>query len=362
MDKACVGLEGIKSFTSMNSLRTLQRIMEKFSEKIQDKWIEWSFDLTQGTKRKVTFRDRVSFVGREAEMINSVFGKCSRFAVKTETAAWEAKKYKSVASSTVVSKHVPESTLYKKTCKLCKGIHLLREFQEFNKMRHYKRLEFVKKENLCFKCLCNDHVAGDCKSCEECFVEGCVNPKHHALLHKNIPQTVATAITQTNIEKSLLLRRQNTLPCEPILPVKARNGLLSFTTCASLDSSSQQTFCANDIAKRLGVQGDMRSLQIKTMLQKNEIEAFRGKGISFFVKDLYEEMEICLERVVTVDRLPVDAQAMPQKEDFKQWDHLKDVHFPIVVNKRVELLIGIDNKQAFTSLDCWTGLKMRQIH
>ena len=41
MEKACVQLEGIESFTSLNSLSTLQRIMEKFPEKIQDKWIEW---------------------------------------------------------------------------------------------------------------------------------------------------------------------------------------------------------------------------------------------------------------------------------------------------------------------------------
>ena len=355
MEKACVQLDGIESFTSLNSLSTLQRIVEKFPEKIQDKWIEWSFDLTQETKREVTFRDMVLFVRREAELINSVFGKSRWSAVRTETAVWEAKKYKSVTSSTVVSKHVPESIPYKKTCKLCKGIHLLPECQEFKKMRHYKRLEFAKKESLCFKCLCSGHVAGDCKSSEECSVEGCINPKHHTLLHKNIPQTVATAITQTNIENSLLLRRQNSLQCLPILPVKVRDGLLSFTTCALLDSGSQQTFCTNDLAKRLGVQGEMRSLQTKTMSQKNEIEAFRGKVISFFVDGLDGEMEIRLDRVLTVDRLPVDAQAMPQKEDFKQWDHLQDVHFPIVVNKKVELLIGIDNKQAFTPLDCRTG-------
>ena len=166
----------------------------------------------------------VLFVRREAEMINSVFGKSRWSAVKTETAVWEAKKYKSVTSSTVVSKHVPESISYKKTCKLCKGMHLLPECQEFKKMRHYKRLEFVKKENLCFKCLCSGHVAGDCKSREECSVEGCINSKHHTLLHKNIPQIVATAITQTNIENSLSLRGQNSLQSLPILPVKVRDG------------------------------------------------------------------------------------------------------------------------------------------
>ena len=93
------------------------------------------------------------------------------------------------------------------------------------------------------------------------------------------------------------------------------------------------------------------------MSQKNEIEAFRDKVISFFVENLDEEMKIRLERVVTVDRLPVDAQAMPQIKDFKQWDHLQDVHFPIVVNKNKKLLIGIDNKQVFTPLDCQTGPK-----
>ena len=78
-------------------------------------------------------------------------------------------------------------------------MHVLSECQELTKIRHYKGMEFVKKESLCFNCLCCGHAAGDCKSSEECSVEGCVNPKHHPFLHKNIPQTEATAITQTNI-------------------------------------------------------------------------------------------------------------------------------------------------------------------
>ena len=74
------------------------------------------------------------------------------------------------------------------------------------------------------------------------------------------------------------------------------------------------------------------------------------------MEDFDEEMEIRLERMVTGNCLPVDAQAMPKK-NFNQWDHLQDAHFPIVVNKKVELLIGIDNKQAFTLLDCLTILE-----
>ena len=92
MEKAYVQLEGIESFTSLNSLSMLQKTMEKFPEKIQDKWIEWSFNLMQETKREVTFRDMVSFVHREAEMINFVFGKSHWSVVKMETAAWEANK------------------------------------------------------------------------------------------------------------------------------------------------------------------------------------------------------------------------------------------------------------------------------
>ena len=84
----------------------------------------------------------------------------------------------------------------------------------------------------------------------------------------------------------------------------------------------------------------MRSSQIETMSQKNKIEAFCGKVIFFFVEDLDEEMvTVDLECVLTVDCLLVDVQAILQKEDFKQWDHLQDVHFPIVVNKKVGLLI-----------------------
>ena len=34
-------LEGIESFCSLNSLGTLQMIVDKLPDKTQDKWIEW---------------------------------------------------------------------------------------------------------------------------------------------------------------------------------------------------------------------------------------------------------------------------------------------------------------------------------
>ena len=74
MDKALVQMEGIKTFSSLNSLGTLRKIIDKLPDKSQEDWAEWSFSFTQETNREVTFRDLALFVRREADKACSVFG------------------------------------------------------------------------------------------------------------------------------------------------------------------------------------------------------------------------------------------------------------------------------------------------
>ena len=40
MEKAAMQLEGIESFSSLNSPGSLQKIVDKLPDKTQDKWIE----------------------------------------------------------------------------------------------------------------------------------------------------------------------------------------------------------------------------------------------------------------------------------------------------------------------------------
>ena len=77
MSKALVQLEGIDSFTSLNSLGTLRRMVDKLPDKLQEDWLKLSFSITEEARREVVFRDLAQFVNRQAEMSASVFGKSS---------------------------------------------------------------------------------------------------------------------------------------------------------------------------------------------------------------------------------------------------------------------------------------------
>ena len=56
---------------------------------------------------------------------------------------------------------------------------------------------------------------------------------------------------------------------------------------------------------------------------------------------------ILLDKVWTVDRLPISKRSVPSDEDVSQWPHLKDVKFPrLEGEKPVSILTGNDVPEA----------------
>ena len=62
MKKTAMQLEGIESFSSLNSLDTLPEIVDKFPDKTKGKWIEWLFRVKKEYKTEATSRYLVYFV------------------------------------------------------------------------------------------------------------------------------------------------------------------------------------------------------------------------------------------------------------------------------------------------------------
>ena len=354
MEKAIVQLEGIESFSSLNSLGTLHRIVQKLPEKIQDKWIDWSFALNDEMKREVTFRDLVMFVRREAEKSSSVFGKTRASSTAKTGGIWQSKS--AVTSATVVDSGSSSSSFRKNQCKMCGNSHHLSKCEKYAKLRYYKRVELVKRQRLCFRCLNPGHMSAQCSNKDGCNVKGCTSPTHHTLLQKAASESQqdessSTLANSVNLQKFV---DKKTLPQLPVLPVKVRNGRSVQVTHALLDSGSQQTFCTNKLADRLKAEGRTRTLQIKTMCAGENASSISGKVVNLFVTGLDESRELHLTRVLAVDSLPVNVQTR-QVECLKAWGHLKDLKFTEQENAEVDLIIGIDHKQAFSPLDCRTG-------
>ena len=199
-------------------------------------------------------------------------------------------------------------------------------------------------------------MSAQCSNKDGCNGKGCTYPTHHTLLHKAASdsqqdESLSTLANSVNLRKFV---DKKTLPQLPVLPVKVRNGRSVQVTHALLDSGSQQTFCTNKLADRLKAEGRTRTLQIKTMCAEENASLISGKVMNLFVTGLDESRELHLTRVLAVDSLPVNVQTR-QVECLKAWGHLKDLKFAEQENAELDLIIGIDHKQAFSPLDCRTG-------
>ena len=102
------------------------------------------------------------------------------------------------------------------SCFYCKHpSHKLLECSKFKSDPLSKRVEFVKSNKLCYKCLSSKHRTPNCPKQNTCSVEGCTGTFHHFLLHprkhsslaastpSSLPLVTASSSTQTEISPSI---------------------------------------------------------------------------------------------------------------------------------------------------------------
>ena len=118
------------------------------------------------------------------------------------------------------------------------------------------------------------------------------------------------------------------------------------TTCALLDTGSQQTFCSLKLADSLGSGCPECSMEIKTMSQDNK---------STVVQAYDSETQISLNKVFVVKTLPVEKCSVMEPSMLNSCSHLRNLDLPQLDDKSVGLLIGTDHKTATTPLDCLPG-------
>ena len=106
------------------------------------------------------------------------------------------------------------------------------------------------------------------------------------------------------------------------------------------DSIIINSFCEPLLVKKLGLRGkeSMRETSVKTLTTKQS-ERHKSKCYSMSVKPLDAEREFELGNVVVVKQIPVTVLCRNVRNDFKRFEHLKDVTLPEIPNATVTLLI-----------------------
>ena len=112
-----------------------------------------------------------------------------------------------------------------------------------------------------------------------------------------------------------------------------------------MDNGSDTTICLNSLAESLGVSGKPVHFSLSSIDAENSPKS--GYEVALNVLALDGDDTILLDKVWTVDRLPISKRSVPSDEDVSQWPHLKDVKFPrLDGEKPVSTLIGNDVPEA----------------
>ncbi|VDP06378.1 unnamed protein product, partial [Schistosoma mattheei] len=240
------------------------------------------------------------------------------------------------------------------SCLLCTGNHPLDQCEGFRDKSVSERIEFVSKKKLCNVCLKANHIARNCRAPRSCAVEGC-GWRHHTLLHKKWEEqrdnnNSAHINTQLCTEKSVeCVQKQVAFA---IVPVLVKNGEKSVQTCAFLNSMSDASLITEDLARRLGLEGESKTILLKTLDNQS---TFQCEEVQVEISPLDSSSSLRIPNVWTVERLAMLRRTVPTASQLASWTHSKDINFPRVEDENVNLLIGCNTPSVHKTKEIRTG-------
>ena len=127
-----------------------------------------------------------------------------------------------------------------------------------------------------------------------------------------------------------------------IVPVKVRgcDGGREIEIYAFLDNDSDTTLYLYSFAQRFSA--PQKPIQFFVTSINAENSSRSGFEVAFNVKALKGKDEVHLDKVWTVDRLPISKRDIPAEEDIDRWPHPRGIEFPRLDGdgKAVGILIG----------------------
>ena len=369
----------------INSMDTLKRVVMRLPSHLQAKWAEESSGLIESGSEP-EFSHLAKFVERRAVVANTAFGKlvgtkpdgekdskpvrrkiAHDQAVKVTTLATQAsygyrrqelscepRQTQSAGTQVSNSPEFPRPSV----CLFCDGSHILEKCFRFRDRSYKERKEFVLNKRLCMNCLKENYVAKRCRLARACMLSGCAR-RHHSLLHP--PRTLGEESRVANCEAQRVPVNQD--PCSASgagqgqctaigssrprvgfrdVPVRVRgcDGGPEVETYAFLDNGSDTTLCLKGLVHRLGLYGTPKHFTLSSINYESSLRV--GYEVGLDVRALNGDDSVHLDKVWTVDHLPVLNRNIPCEEDVKRWPHLRGIEFPKLDGKAVEILIGND--------------------
>ena len=345
MEKCDITISQIGFESDINNSENLRKIVKRLPMHLRSKWTESACKIIE-TGYEPKYKDLLKFVQGRANVANTMYGQDLASDNKNVIYRMKPGKKGDMREKAVTlvtrSDKVSEIREYGRrvlACVYCKGEHKLIECPKFKGLDLVSRRSVVQKHRMCFNCLNFKHVAKFCRKPRAYTVQGC-NQKHHTLLHEGDEK-----VTHTGSVGATIIQSTKGKICLRIVPVVVYNGRTQIHTYALLDAGSDVTLCSERLVKRLGIKSVTREFTITTVNQTNERRT--GHEVNVEVSSIDRTGKLRLNRVWSVDRLPISLDSIADQSEIKQWNHLAGINIPKIGASEIELLIGSDTPEAF---------------
>jgi len=368
---------------------TILMLMKKLpDEGLKRKWTDVAGDLIC-SKGQVYFSDFVNFIQKRADRLNNRFGQELKSSLpQHEKERRHGNKDKqdlpfkatTLATQSRGNRRSVGTGLATLKCYQCSGPHAIWQCETFKNASYEDRSRTVRQKKLCGSCLSYGHFSRSCSKGFSCRKSGC-GKKHHFLLHppdreetddrvveqesanqqpvirgqSSVGRTAAT-LTESNhppvIESSTFAVSRDSAPreastssrlrvCFKVVPVRVSGpgGNKQLTTYAFLDSGSDTTLCLESLVEELSLEREPTDFTLSTVNYEGKE---RGHQARLDIEALDGKTKFTLDRVLTMESLPIGERHFANNRELTKWPHLDGVSLPEIEGHRVSILIGSD--------------------
>ena len=359
----------VNTLTSMGYLAEVstQQVMLSIASKLpsylRTRWVKDAQTRRRNGKTPPGICELASFVASAAQEVNDpLYGTLLPGAGEVSENKHDKRSIRSKGTSfstTVQTNSEVKTAPQLRKCSLCNAEHNLFGCDKFKTMKVFERRNYASDKKLCFNCLRPGHGAIDCRLTRTCGIEGC-NQKHtkflHPVGHRSEPAQSGGSSSVASCNAATCSSARVALPIVAVR-VRAPGGGPEFETYALLDNGSTTTFCTEELAEKVGVDGEGATLIINTLDRPGRQIATRSVAleITSFGGQEFSEMS----SVFTRSAIPCSTSHVPLCSDISSFAHLRDVDLPAVNTDQVTVLIGQDNADLMTPLEVRRGSKQR---
>ncbi|XP_074651595.1 uncharacterized protein LOC141906248 [Tubulanus polymorphus] len=363
---AIIDLKGVKLLEYPDNIK---RIVNKLSYGLQERWRNVVCNLKE-KGRSVAFDDLVTFIRKESrKACDPIYGRTALSSVDPKASKSNKSKQTFVAAATTITSTSNQYSTSR--CVFCnKEGHFLDNCFELKRKPLDDRIDYFRKNWLCFGCAKSGHRANECKARSTCKEKDC-GKRHPTVIHRSPNSksgvTTETETVTTKTEKAvtgatLVNQLRQSLDAKAkmtVVPVRlrAQNGLKEIVTYAFMDNGSEVSFIRKSLVDEICNRTKPVTLKLGTVSQPqgSDLKTEKAFGLEIRASDEENFEVVQLPPLYAIEEIPVTAGHIVNQDDIGQWPHLSEIYMPDHSGITLGLLLGGNVPDAYSPRDFVSG-------